>query len=79
MLSQFRVGQAVRVSCDRCGPDLRASIAFISQEAEYTPPVIFSTQERAKLVFRLEARPLNGLDLPVGLPIGVELLPQGGA
>ena len=76
-LSQFRIGQIVSVSCDRCKPGQRAAISFISREAEYTPPVIFSQQERAKLGFRLEARPLDGLALPVGLPIDVALADGG--
>ena len=76
-LSQFRIGQTVTIACDRCKSGQRATISFISREAEYTPPVIFSQQERAKLVFRLEARPLDGLDLPVGLPIDVALAGGG--
>ena len=56
-LSQFRIGQRVMVACDRCAANLMATVSYISREAEYTPPVIFSQQERAKLVFRLEARP----------------------
>ena len=75
-LSRFRIGQVVSISCDRCPPGQQATVSFISKDAEYTPPIIFSQQERAKLVFRLEARPLNGLDLPIGLPINVA--PAGG-
>jgi HlyD family secretion protein len=72
VLSTIVLGQTVSVECDSCGADLRARIAFISREAEFTPPVIFSEQERAKLVFRVEARPLDAdLRLPVGLPVTV--------
>jgi HlyD family secretion protein len=72
MLSTIMLGQTVSVTCDNCGADLRARITFISQEAEFTPPVIFSEQERAKLVFRVEARPLDpDLRLPIGLPVTV--------
>ena len=37
---------------------------------EYTPPVIFSDEEREKLVFKIEAR-MEGAarDLPLGLPL----------
>ena len=52
------------VTCDSCPVGLEAKISFISREAEYTPPVIFSEQERAKLVFRVEARPTTPLNLP---------------
>jgi HlyD family secretion protein len=50
-------GQQVRVSFDGAGRDYPAVIRFISPEAEYTPPVIFSRQTRAKLVFLVEAHP----------------------
>ena len=52
-----RSGRASRSTCDGCPAGLEAKISFIAREAEYTPPVIFSAQERAKLVFRVEARP----------------------
>jgi HlyD family secretion protein len=72
-LSTLSLGDTVAVTCDSCGEGLRARIIFISREAEFTPPVIFSEQERAKLVFRVEARPLDGgKRLPIGLPVSVE-------
>ena len=36
---------------------LRATVSFISPQAEYTPPLIYSESSRAKLVFLIEARP----------------------
>jgi HlyD family secretion protein len=71
LLATIALGQTVGLSCDSCKDGLRARISFISNEAEFTPPVIFSEQERAKLVFRVEARPLDGADLPIGLPVTV--------
>jgi len=71
-LSVLRLGQSVTVQCDRCS-DLKATLTFISNEAEYTPPVIFSKEERGKLVFRAEARLTNGEALPLGLPVSVRL------
>jgi HlyD family secretion protein len=32
-------------------------VSFISPQAEYTPPVIYSEASRAKLVYTVEARP----------------------
>ena len=52
-------------------PGSPRKISFISKEAEYTPPVIFSEQERAKLVFRVEAQPIGDYSLPIGLPVTV--------
>ena len=71
LLATIALGQTVGLSCDSCKDGLQARISFISNEAEFTPPVIFSEQERAKLVFRVEARPLDGADLPIGLPVTV--------
>jgi HlyD family secretion protein len=71
VLSTLSLGQTVALRCDSCTDDLRARISFLSREAEYTPPVIFSEKERAKLVFRAEAKPAGGVDLPIGLPVSV--------
>jgi HlyD family secretion protein len=79
VLATLSLGQQVAVTCDSCPVDLQARITFISREAEFTPPVIFSEQERSKLVFRAEARPLNDIALPVGLPISVAPEPRQAA
>lgn len=70
-LATLPLGSIVTIRCDSCAPDLRARISFISSETEFTPPVIFSEQERAKLVFRAEAIPLKESALPIGLPVTV--------
>ena len=75
-LSGVSLGQGIAIRCDRCGPDLRGRVSFISQEAEYTPPVIFSESERAKLVFRVEARPDGASKLAPGLPVSVQIMPE---
>jgi HlyD family secretion protein len=71
VLSTLSLGQVVPVSCDSCGEGFSAKITFISREAEFTPPVIFSDKERAKLVFRAEARPVAEVRVPIGLPVTV--------
>jgi HlyD family secretion protein len=76
-LATLALGTTVAVSCDSCPAGLRARISFMAREAEYTPPVIFSEEERAKLVFRVEARPLDGASLPIGLPVTVVPLGEG--
>ncbi|MEP7303249.1 MAG: HlyD family efflux transporter periplasmic adaptor subunit [Caldimonas sp.] len=55
-LGAIAVGQAVRVRCDGCAAEVPARISFIATQAEYTPPVIYSNSQRAKLVFMVEAR-----------------------
>ena len=63
------------VNCDGCPPGIAARIAFVSNQAEYTPPVIYSNESRAKLVFMVEARPdeKTALQLKPGQPVDVRI------
>lgn len=70
----IKLGQKVRIHCDGCGNGLIASIAFIADQNEYTPPVIFSNQSRSQLVFKVEARAPGGLKLNPGQPVDVDPL-----
>ena len=72
-LPQIALGDTVRVRCDGCAGDLTARVSFISRTAEYTPPVIYSLEERSKLVFLIEARPPDGEKFRVGQPVSVSL------
>ena len=56
MLAQAVVGREVTVSCDGCAAGLRARIRYVSPQAEFTPPVIYSNDSRSKLVFMAEAK-----------------------
>lgn len=57
LLGSISLGQEVTVGVDGAPGPVAARIDWISPEAEYTPPVIYSSQSRAKLVFMVEARP----------------------
>lgn len=72
-LAGIRLGQTVMADCDGCEAPIMANITFISSRAEYTPPVIYSREERAKLVFRVEATPApkDAAELHPGLPMNV--------
>ncbi|MGD0411228.1 MAG: HlyD family efflux transporter periplasmic adaptor subunit [Verrucomicrobiota bacterium] len=48
-------GDAVRVTVDGVRQALAGKVSFISPQAEYTPPVIYSQESRGKLVFMVEA------------------------
>lgn len=56
-IATLAAGQAVQLSCDGCGAPIPARIRRIATRAEYTPPVIYSNAQRAKLVFMVEAWP----------------------
>jgi HlyD family secretion protein len=73
LLPRIKLGDAVQVRCDGCAPDLSARISFISRSSEFTPPVIYSLEERAKLVFMVEARADRPEGLRVGQPVSVVL------
>jgi HlyD family secretion protein len=70
-LPKLSIGDEVRVACDNCAADLTAKIYFIATSAEYTPPVIYSLDERSKLVYLIQARPSRPDSLRVGQPVSV--------
>ena len=73
-LAQLHGGAAVRLSCDGCGAPITAHVSRIATEPEYTPPVIYSNEQRAKLVFMVEARPdaQDAARLKPGQPLDVQ-------
>ncbi|MCC8946438.1 efflux RND transporter periplasmic adaptor subunit [Bradyrhizobium sp. Arg62] len=75
-LPKLALGDEVRVTCDNCAADLTAKIYFIATTAEHTPPVIYSLDERNKLVYLIQARPSRPDVLRVGQPISIYLNPK---
>ena len=73
LLPEIKYGETVTVSCDGCEKGLTAKVSFIARSAEFTPPVIYSLDERAKLVFLIEARPDQPEKFRVGQPVTVSL------
>jgi HlyD family secretion protein len=56
-LATMHRGDTVGLVCDSCAAGQSARISFISPQAEYTPPLIYSESSKSKLVFLIEARP----------------------
>jgi HlyD family secretion protein len=75
-LPKLSLGERVRVHCDGCGSDIYARVRFLSAQAEFTPPVIYSLEERARLVFRVEAIPEHPEELRIGQPVSVAVTGQ---
>ena len=73
MVPKIALGDTVAVGCDGCPADLTARVSFMAQTAEFTPPVIYSLEERAKLVFLVEARPEKPDALRIGQPVTISL------
>jgi HlyD family secretion protein len=72
-IASLSAGLAVQLTCDGCGAPIMARITRIASQAEYTPPVIYSNAQRAKLVFMVEAKPDGGAGarLHPGQPLDV--------
>lgn len=73
-LAQFKIGQALQIGCDGCAR-IKATLSYVASQAEYTPPVIYSNEARAKLVYRAEARlaPQDAMKLHPGQPVDIVL------
>jgi len=56
-LARAAVGATVALACDGCPAAMQGRITWVSPQAEYTPPVIYSNASRSKLVFMVEAAP----------------------
>jgi len=75
MLPQIKTGEAVSIHCDGAAREFKAVINYISTQAEYTPPVIYSRETRAELVFMIEAKisAADAADVRPGQPADVHL------
>ncbi len=76
-IGTVKLGQAVQVTVDGVADPFLGRVSFISPQAEYTPPVIYSRESRAKLVFKIEIvfDPQAGANLHPGQPVDVQLEP----
>jgi HlyD family secretion protein len=73
MLSQLPVGARVMVSCDGCAEPVEARVSFVAAEPQFTPPVIYSLDQREKLVFLIEARFAAATPIRPGMPVDVRI------
>lgn len=75
LVGRLRMEQQVVVHCDGCSAPVPARITFVSPQAEYTPPVIYSNENRSKLVFLIIAKPPaeEAVRLHPGQPVDVTL------
>ncbi len=73
LLSQLPVGARVLVSCDGCAQPIEARVSFVAQEPQFTPPVIYSLDQREKLVFLVEARFAAATPIRPGMPVDVRI------
>ncbi len=75
--SSVKVGSELAVRCDGCPDGLKARVSYVSPDPEFTPPVIYSLQNRQKLVYLVEAHPEgNAGALQPGQIVDVDLADQ---
>jgi HlyD family secretion protein len=56
-LSSVSPGSELAVRCDGCGSGMTATVNYVASDPEFTPPVLYSLENRQKLVYLVEARP----------------------
>ena len=73
-LGGISVGKSVEIRCDACPGPVAAKVSYVSTQAEYTPPVLYSKESRTKLRFLVEARfdDPQAAKLKPGQPIDVK-------
>jgi HlyD family secretion protein len=74
-LPTVKIGGTISVHCDGAAKDYSAVVDYISTQAEYTPPVIYSRETRAEMVFMIEAKisPADAPSVRPGQPVDVTL------
>ena len=72
--SAYPVGSMFRVSCDGCPDGITAILSYLAADPQFTPPVIYSRDERQRLSFLAEAE-ITDADLPPGQPVTLEPIP----
>ncbi len=68
-LGKVKLNQEVEIKTDTYPRNYKGRISFISEEAEFTPKQIQTTEERVKLVYRIKIVIANSnLELKPGMP-----------
>jgi HlyD family secretion protein len=75
ILPRIKTGENVSVTFDGGKHAYSATVNYISTQAEFTPPVLYNRENRAKLIFMIEAKfsPADAAELRPGQPVDVEL------
>ena len=75
MLPRIKAGESVSVTFDGATTNYSATVNYISKQAEFTPPVLYNRENRAKLVYMIEAKfsPADAAQLRPGQPVDVKL------
>lgn len=71
----LQIGQNISIISHSDGKQIAAKVTYISPEAEFTPPIIYSNETKDKLTFMIEAYPQkhDAVRLHPGQPVEVSL------
>ncbi len=70
-LAQIKLGQDVNVIIDGANDstsNLKGTITFIAQNAEFTPKIIQTKEERVDLVYAIKVKVANSGAIKIGMP-----------
>lgn len=75
LVGTLSIGQEALISFDGEPTPIKTRISYISPSAEFTPPVIYSSESRAKLVFLIKSKPekSDATKLHPGQPVDATL------
>ncbi len=74
LLPRAAIGATVHLACDGCGSDLAARVTYVAPKEEFTPPTVYTVQNRKTFVYLVEARQTAGAPLRPGQPLDVSLV-----
>ncbi|MDP1604327.1 MAG: HlyD family efflux transporter periplasmic adaptor subunit [Legionella sp.] len=72
-LASIKIGQKIAINCYGCTNTTEATISYISPEAQYIPPLVYSRENNDKLVFRIKASLPDFNQYKPGQPVTVYL------
>ena len=67
--ADIRLGDVLQMGCDGCAEGLTARVIKLALEPQYTPPILYSRDERGRLVFGVEAQVKDAKGLLPGQPV----------
>ncbi len=65
----FHLGDVLKLGCDGCAEGMEARLVQMASAPQYTPPILYSRDERGRLVFRAEATVKGAEGLLPGQPV----------
>jgi HlyD family secretion protein len=73
-IGSIHPGDKVSITIDGTSSSVNGTVSYVSPQAEFTPPVIYSRDTRSKLVFMIEATldPAVAVELHPGQPVDVD-------